>query len=1104
MLNLLSGLPGCGKTSAIFKKISFGVSQKRRQILVVPETRSHEAERQLLLVCTNRAAEYAEAVTFTKMAERVFAQMRIPPRFLDAGGKVLLLYRALQESESALTYYRTASKHPESIKKFLSLFDELKAGDVSPKTLLDAVVLDAPNQKLKDIALIYSVYSGLCAQGEADIGDKLRLAAEAMASQKFFEEGTDIYIDGFDSFTGQEYRLMEQLFCQCQSCTVTLTMGEDAALYSQQIKTNHRLEQLARRHQLPVTQTSLPAPSDDRAPEVVALTRDLYRFSALPFNGPCSAVARYSARDEGEECRLIAALARQLMLSGKNVRLREIMIACPAQEYGEMLEAAFAQYEVPLFIGRRRDVLQSPPVLAALGAFELLIRNLDQESVFRWFKSGLSPVGREEWEALENYVYLWGVRGEQWFSPWVKPACGFRAPSPEDYKKLNEINLLRNKAIFPLETLKKQMKECHTGGDFARLFLQHMETIGLEERLNHRIERMKRESDGQLASEYAQLYRILFEASQQFEQVMKNTDMDLSVFVSLMRLTLSQYQVSAIPASLDCVQLGDFDRLSFDGVKTLFVAGARDGIFPPSPPQNSLLGASDRIFLEGAGVELAENDREQAFLHQSKIERAFSKAQSIVFTAPEFSIEGNAYQPSFLLTRISRLLPQLNCRTAEETLETLAFTAPEPALAAACAPKTPECLELSKLYFDSYPEKAKFFTSLKVYNGSPRGPITNPEYIRRLYGDEIRLTASRVEKISSCRFSYFMQYGLKAVVRKAALLGAPEIGSFIHAVVELSVKELSQTPGASAEQVVQKYTERFIAQNYSRQWESSPRLQAIFAQLGENARGIVENVLEEIRVSRFKPLFYELDFSDKGDIPPLRLENGQVRLTLSGKIDRVDGCLWNETLYLKVSDYKTGEKTFHLSDLLEGANLQMFLYLLTLKQNGSKLQASDVIPCAALYIPAKSPYVPLDEDEDPEEERKKELKRLGVVLNDGQALELLEEPEDGKYRFLPVEYKKDGGFTVASSVADPAQFYRLLKKTEETLYAIAADLARGDVEANPYQRGSDWTSCNWCDFRAACQFDVTMEKDKYRRFAALKDWEVHRKLEEEYDGRSIN
>ncbi|NLF35405.1 MAG: hypothetical protein GX585_05510, partial [Clostridiales bacterium] len=72
MLTLLIGRAGCGKSTALLKRCS---AQPGKRVILVPEQSSHETERRLCQVGGNRATWGAEVLSFTRLADRVFARV---------------------------------------------------------------------------------------------------------------------------------------------------------------------------------------------------------------------------------------------------------------------------------------------------------------------------------------------------------------------------------------------------------------------------------------------------------------------------------------------------------------------------------------------------------------------------------------------------------------------------------------------------------------------------------------------------------------------------------------------------------------------------------------------------------------------------------------------------------------------------------------------------------------------------------------------------------------------------------------------------------------------------------------------------------------------
>lgn len=224
MLKLILGRAGTGKTQALLDAIAAS-GGARPQLLIVPEQHSHHTERRLCAAGGNAVSLYAEVLSFTRLASRVFSQtggMAEPT--LDAGGRLLLMDAALKSVSDKLRLYARPSRRPEFLSRLAATVDECKAANISPEKL--AQVADETegeiSDKFRDLALICGAYEGYCGQRGADPRDRLTRLADALAKSGWARE-MDIFLDCFTDFTPQERRILEQLLEQAHSVTVALT-----------------------------------------------------------------------------------------------------------------------------------------------------------------------------------------------------------------------------------------------------------------------------------------------------------------------------------------------------------------------------------------------------------------------------------------------------------------------------------------------------------------------------------------------------------------------------------------------------------------------------------------------------------------------------------------------------------------------------------------------------------------------------------------------------------------------------------------------------------------------------------------------------------------
>lgn len=1105
MLKLICSARRQENIDCLYQAVGAGIAQGRRQLILVPETHSHRAEKRLLRQWGNSAGLYAQVMTFTKLADRALKQAGVDLLPIDKGGRILLMYKAVRAVESNLEYYKSAASRPDMLSGLLSVALEFRSCLIEPEQLLGQ--LDGMSQKLRDISLIYTAYCAQCEGCAAHGSDKMEHAAAHIADFPAVQ-GADIYIYGFQGFTAAEYRIMEKLIEGGSNLTVALDRGEDPQLFAEQYKTSGRLERLASasgRH----WEIEVPPIGERTRPECLnMLAKSMFDFSVPVWEKNSKEIQLYSCKDVMEECELAAGICRRLVLE-ENVRLRDIAIlSADAEKYEKYLEHSFQRYGLPLYISHREALLDKPAAAAALGAFRAMEDHFSFQSVLRYMKSDLVGLSREEQERLENYAYTWQMRGNNWFREWTLSPEGYDGrEAPEE---LEELNRIRKKLVDPLEHLKESLPPTGQASLYVSAIRHHLEEIGLEEQIEARAERLRTQDRAQEGAEYVQIYDIFCTALDQFEGAFGEEELRRAEVLDLLELMLGQYSIGTIPVSLDSIELSDFQRAAFGYADHLIILGAREGAMPPVVTGGSLLKERDRIQLETCGIELTQSDEERTFEYMSDIYQvADSAVKQIIFTYPRRGFGGNTTAKSYLLTRIEEVFPQSKMMDGGALVRRNRLLAEIPAFEVLSSRDgTPEAAA-AQIWFEGKPEGA-YHEHLQSYANTPRHAIRDLDRVTRLYGETLYMSATRAEKFYSCPFSFFMQYGMKAKERRKAAFEATNVGTLVHYVVENAVRTLSLDRTQACDAVVDRYVTEFLRDRLGGAEEKTARFMVNYDRITENIKAIVRDIMAELAASDFVPIAFEMNFGSKDGYVPYTVRSGSVNVELHGSIDRVDGYIKDDILYLRVSDYKTGSKAFTLSDLLEGLNMQMFIYMLMLRGVGQTalsdlgqaalgLPSSAAYPCAALYIPAKSPYVHVTADSSAaeiEEQREKKVRRIGIVCENDDLIEALEHNVEGKYRFLPVSRTTKGALSATSQVVDMEEMGDLIAETEYNLARMARRISGGEIAASPYARGN-MKYCDWCPYRAACQFDTGMQGDRYRYIKKYKKDAVIAKIREE-------
>ena len=1119
MFKLLLGRAGSGKTTAVLNRIC-QAEGARPQILLVPEQQSHEAERALCAAGGPQINLWAEVLSFSRLANRIFQKAGgLGEEELDSGGRLLLMYRAVRNTAAELKVYGRPSKRPAFLSSLLATADELKSCCVPPELLVQAGRASAgpEGDKLQDLGLILGEYQALTNQIALDPRDRLTRAADKLRACRW-AEGKEVWLDGFTDFTPQQKELLRLMMSQAESLTVTLTcdhLEEDeggAGIFSPARRTANSLLSLARKDGVSCEVEHLVSRNTGKAEPLLHLERALFAEAAAAPVPSQGAVELFQAASPRSEVEWTAAQILRLTRE-EGCRFREIGVAARNYSgYRDLVESVFERYGVPVFSSAMTDILEKPVLALVTAALDITAGGYRYDDVFRYLKTGLTDLSQEDADLLENYVLKWDIRGSRWTQSkeWTWHPKGYGLTwTEEDRALLERVDRARRQVSAPLESLRKNKDR--TGKGQAVSLYSFLEEIGLPERLEERVEALIQRNSPALAEEYRQLWDILCGGLEQCARLLADSPMELEEFSLLFRLVLSQYDVGTIPVSLDRVAAGETTRQTGHRVKVLFLLGADDGSLPQVGAAPGLLSDDDRALLAGYGLELGQSQRELLYREMTTIYQVCAQpSEKLVVSWPSQGAGGEECRPSFLVGRLRLLFSDIKLIREEELNGAFRLEAPLPALEQAGRNQA------ARRALETLPGFSGQVAQLDRAAAWERGRLSR-RTVDRLYGRRVAMSASRMDKYKSCHFSYFMRYGLAAEPRKPAGFTAPEYGTFVHYVLEQVLQDsmFSQMsiPGMEGDErkkrlrkLTKDAVERYVLEELGGLEGQSARFQYLFRRLLRSVQAVVDNVAEELLHSKFKPISFELGFGrgKKDDkelpLPPVELTSHGVTISVTGFVDRVDGWIDGEKLHLRVVDYKTGRKTFDLTEVWNGLGLQMLLYLFTLEEKGRELYGLPVEGDGVLYLPAREAVIRGSRWMSSEELRKKvdkELTRSGLVVNDPRVLDAMEDRGEGGYRFLPLKVSKSTGQITGEALASAEQLGKLGQHIRRVLEDICQELAGGNIAADPFWRGPEKNACRFCDYAAACHFEPGRGGDCKRWLPKVNAKEFWEQIEEE-------
>ena len=1102
MLIILMGRAKTGKSDWVLERIR-AQGDRGRQMLLVPEHASHQAEVDLCRFCGDTASRHAEVLSFRRLCERVLALTGGAAQVtLDAGGKLLTLQKALGEVAPSLRVYRRPSRKAAFLQQLLDLFDELRSYEVTP-TLLDAQAREmeagATRDKLLDLSLLYAAYEARLLRPGLDARDRMSKLCDHL-EQSAYAAGKEVYLDGFTYFTAQERRVLEILLRQARNVTVTLLGEPDSReeMFEASLRTKEQLQRLAERAGRPWQVITLTGGDDSALSHL-----ERHFFGVLePYQGDGSAIRVREADTAFSEVEQAAADIRRLTAAGM-CRYRDITVAAASMgDYEGIIQAVFPRYGIPVYLSRRSDMLEKPVWSLVTGVLASLEDGFEYEDMFRWLKTGLAGLLAEECDLLENYVLKWEIHGQMWLrdQDWADNPDGYGAPWDEHRQaRLDRVNELRRRVREPLLRLWEGMKTGETAGEKVNSLYRFLEELGLQAALEEQMRSQAEAGRLQDAEETAQLWEILCGILDQFVEILGDEPMGLEEFSRLLRQVASQYSVGTIPVSLDQVSVSGIDRNDRHTAKWLFLLGANDHVLPAVGQSGGILNEDDREALALRGIRLAPSGMDQMGIQLQNLYAALAQpTQGLTVSYPVSDVTGAELRPAFVVERLRVLFPGLTVEREDNDKE-YRLTAIQPALeAAGTAPDGPLWH-----HFAQDPAYGARLAAMARASALRRGSLSRAA-VQTLYGRKISMTASRAERLRSCHFAYFMEYGLRARPRRVAAFDAPQIGTFLHYLLENVTREVLAMGGFAAVEeetlhaLTAQYIDRYAREELQGLQDRTARFRYLFTRLRTTAYAIVEQIAREMRCSDFVPLAFELTFGDRGELPAVSISEPDGELRIGGKVDRVDGWVKDGKLYLRVVDYKSGKKAFDLSAVKMGLDIQMLLYLFALEKEGKTYFGKDIEPAGVLYFPARNDLLTAERNITPEKlqsERDKQLRRTGLLLAEPEVLRAMEHEALESPRYLPVRVGRDG--QLGGSLASAAQLGRLGQYVEKLLAQIGREVREGNIDADPCCHSEEDSYCRFCDWAEACHFQDGRDRDRLRWILPVKPEDFWRTVEEE-------
>ncbi|MCH5297302.1 MAG: PD-(D/E)XK nuclease family protein [Ruminococcus sp.] len=1123
MLRFILGKSGSGKTTYIYDRISELVNNSDSKIvMLIPDQSSFETEKIFLNLFGAKKAKQVSVFGFTKLCSYVFNKVNFKPvNVIDNGTRAVIMNLALEQLTEKLNLF--SSKNSKSIADvMLKTLEDCKNNNVSTDLLRECSLKINDNtlsSKLYETSLILDTYDALVSQSYIDPLDDLTRLKNILLDNNVFENYI-LFVDSFSGFNNQQLDVLRMLIMQCKDTFISLTLdplrkGNDE-LFETSYNTMRQITDIGNRDFIDIKKpVELNECMRFKNKELAVLEQGICRYDFEKVDTTPENIKLYPANDIHNECEFVAREIKRLVIDNGYLYSDITVIAHDTSDYNGVLNSVFDKYEIPYFMDIPSDIEVKSVIRFVNSLFRMVIDDFERDDVITLLKTGLTANTFDEISVFENYIYVWNLTSAGIKKEFTQNPRGFAdSMTDSDVRTLETAERVRKSVVEPALKFKANCKD-KNATDITRLLYDLMTEIGVQKALDSMYDTLEKNVEKGLGAEQIRVWNMLMEVLDKMVAILSDKPISIKRYFELLSIQISSMQLSEIPQTLDSVTVTTAQRVRLSKQKATFLIGCIDGKFPEAPKSTGVFSMHELKILALNDIALADD-----FADFSKLETFMayccmtSSSDKLYLSYPQSNLKGEQFTPSLIIEETVKIFTKLKALDSGDVNSTEnSMWALQPAFEeyARCCGSGLNISSLNDVFAENEEYKSRIFALYRALDHSPF-KIENSDNTHNLFGNDLKISASQIEKFNLCRFSYFCNYGLRVRERKKAEINPLEYGTLVHFILEKFFNSYTKVgySDCSKEEIidfVNKILEEYTEDYFGGSEDKTKSFLFKLSTLKENVVLLLCHIVEELSQSDFDVVDCELSIGN--DIPAytLTLPTGQ-NIAIYGSIDRVDIMEQNGVRYLRVVDYKTGTKNFKLSDVLYGLNLQMLLYLYSVQKNG-KDRYGDTTPAGILYMPATVPLISADNtmtDDKIDTKLNAELRMNGLLLNDITVIKGMDRTEKAKY--IPVKIKADMPDS-KTSLASLEEFGKVFNKLDLIVAQMGADLYSGNIIASPIKdkkAANAYDACTYCPYDSVCTYHMSEPRIVYEfdNKAVFEQLDKESEKGEEADGKTMD
>jgi len=343
-----------------------------------------------------------------------------------------------------------------------------------------------------------------------------------------------------------------------------------------------------------------------------------------------------------------------------------------------------------------------------------------------------------------------------------------------------------------------------------------------------------------------------------------------------------------------------------------------------------------------------------------------------------------------------------------------------------------------------------------------------------------------------------------------------DMGNIYHDILSqfgTMIQQVNDFGGLSESKIatmIDSAIEHTLTQPQNQILDSSGKYKHYAQRLRQISRISADVLAKHLKSGDFALAYNEVAFSDfvnsDDDLSfgAIEIPLDEDTMRLDGRIDRIDIVQIDGEDYVKIIDYKSGQRRFLLSEAYHGLDMQLLIYLYAFIKKMSESCGSDsnkIMPAAAFYFNLLNPIVTYGKnfDDNPDaikDEILRNFRMSGILLENSSVIYAMDRNFEKESQIIPVSLKKGSTpeeplLKKESATISEEGFIALMEHVVQTASKTGREIKSGNIAAQPAKH-RDKHSCKYCGYRSICKFDTqeAAQRGGFRHMQYLKNDEV--------------